>query len=125
MPSQFDIVQNCHALEQFNVLKCSRDSQFSHVMGGHTRDVAALEQDPAFLGGIKSADAVQQAGLAGSVRADHGEDLTALEFGAHAVERLDSSESQGETFNFYDGIRVQSGSISALRPTFTGGYFRI
>ena len=64
MPSQLDVVQNRHALKQFNVLKRSRNSQFGHVMLGNASDVTALEQDLAFLKNVKSTDAVQQAGFA-------------------------------------------------------------
>jgi len=56
--SELDVVQDGHAFEQFDILKGARNAHLGNGVGVGAEDVFPLINDPSFLGGIESADAV-------------------------------------------------------------------
>jgi len=77
-------------------------------VGGNPKNVFTFVKNLTFLGGVKAADAVQQAGFTGPVGSDNGEDFTTEKSGIDIIKRLDPAEGQGQILNFYDNIIVQS-----------------
>jgi hypothetical protein len=65
-----------------------------------------------FLGGVKPADAVQQAGFTGPVGSDNGEDFTAEKPGINVIKRLNPAESQRHILNFYNSFITHSDPLS-------------
>ena len=61
-------------------------------------DVAALELDGAFGRPVEAAEHVHERRLAGAVRPDEADDLTAAQLEGHAPKRLDAGERAGEFF---------------------------
>ena len=58
MSSKLDVIQDGHAFEKLDILEGTRNAHFRNGMGVDADDVFFLIKDPAFLGGVKSADAV-------------------------------------------------------------------
>ena len=73
--------------------------RFAAVCAGGVRDVDALEGDAARARPVGAGDAVQQAGLAGAVRADDGHQLALLDGERYIIERLDAAERQRDMCN--------------------------
>jgi hypothetical protein len=113
MPPEFNVIQYGHAFEKFNILKGAGNPQFGNGMGMHTKKVFTLVEDLTFLGGVKSADTIQQAGFTGSVGSDDGEDLTAEKPGLDVIQCLNSAEGQRHVLNFYNSVITHSVPLSA------------
>ena len=107
MSSQLDVIQDRHALEEFNVLESSGNTTTCYSMGGDPGDVLVLVENPPSLGIVESADAVEQAGLPGTVGADNGKYLTAVEAGADPVEGLNTPECKGNILRLNHDFSVQ------------------
>ena len=58
MSAELDVVQDGHAFEEFDILKGARNAHLSNRVGVDADDVFSSINDPAFLGGIESADTV-------------------------------------------------------------------
>ena len=113
MPPEFDVVQNCHAFEEFDILKGTRNPQFGYGMGVHAQKVLALVKNLTFLGGVESADTIQQAGFAGSVGPDDGKYLAFEKPGVDIIQRLNTAEGQRHIFNFYNSFITHAVPLSA------------
>jgi hypothetical protein len=73
-------------------------------VGRDTKNVFAFVQDLAFLGGVKTADTVQQTGFTGPVGSDNGEDFTTQKPGIDVIKRLNAAEGQRHILNFYNSF---------------------
>src|SRR5262249_1167943 len=69
------VVEDGHAAEQGDVLERARDPQLGPLVWSELRDVAAVEHDPSVGRRVDAADAVEDAGLAGAVGTDDGEEI--------------------------------------------------
>ena len=81
------VLDGAHAEEDLQVLEGARETEPRQLVRGHAGDVLAGEQDAPAARRVETGDHVEQRGLAGAVRADHGKDLAGLDCEAHAVER--------------------------------------
>jgi hypothetical protein len=79
-------------LEELDVLEGARDAPAGDLMRRHPRDVLAGEGQAARGRIVDPRDQVEDGGLARTVGADDGEDLTRLHVEAHAVQRPDAAE---------------------------------
>ena len=114
MPPELDVVQDGHALEEFDILECSRNANFGDGVGGDAEDVFTFVKNPAFLGCVKSTDAVQQAGFTGPVGSDNRKNFAVQKLSADIIQCLDPAEGQCKIFNFYDDIIAQTDPLSAF-----------
>jgi len=114
MSPQFNVIQHGHPLEKLDILKCARNAKFGNGMSGNSKDVLAFVKYLTFLGGIKTADTVQQAGFSGSVGTNNGENLTVEKFSVNIVEGLNASKSQRQILNFYNEVITQSDLLFTL-----------
>ena len=92
MAPQHEVVEHRHLGEQLDVLKGAGDAQVGNAVGPHPRQGAALEADGALLRPVHPGDAVQDAGLAGAVGADDGEQLVGVDLERDPVEGLEPGE---------------------------------
>jgi len=83
MTSQTDIVKDCHAAEELDLLKGPRKSHSRSPMRRESRDVGPFEDQTASFGMIEPVDAVHHARLACSVRPDDRENLAFPDFEAY------------------------------------------
>src|SRR4029079_6392953 len=93
VPAGEQIVEHAHLRKQFSVLEGAGDTEPRYLMRRKTGDVAPAEAD--YPGAaIDAADAVEHAGLAGTVRADQRQKLLALDRKRNAVEYDKAAEPQ-------------------------------
>jgi hypothetical protein len=113
MPTEFDVIQNGHTFEEFYILKGASNAQFGNGVGWYGKDIFTLVKDLTFLGGIKAADAIKQAGFAGPVGSDNGKNFTTEKPGIDIIKRLNAAEGQRHIVNFYDSVITHSVPLSA------------
>jgi len=65
---------------------------------------SGVQDDPAVLGVIEAAGAVQQGGLAGAVGTDDGMDMALGDGEAHVGQCRDAAEAQGDVMHFQQGL---------------------
>jgi len=73
--------------------------QRTRVVGNAGQDALPLEQDIARDRGVEAAEAVEQRGLAGAVRADQAGDPSGLGFEIRAVEGQEATEADADVLN--------------------------
>ena len=73
---------------------------------GELRDVRPVEVDAAALGAVDPGDAVEQAGLAGAVRADDGVDRAASDLEADVGEGGDAPEVEYQVVDPQERHRI-------------------
>ena len=119
MPADADIVEHRLRREQRQVLKGAADADLGDPVRRAVDDRAPLEQDVAAIGRVETADAVEQRGLAGAVRADQAEDLSRLDREGDAVKGDDAAEAKGDVAHFEQrrpgGRRCRRGRRSYAR----------
>src|SRR5262249_48783933 len=96
VPAHLDVVEDGHASEQGDVLEGAGDPALSAAMRRQVRDVPSVEADAPARRRVDAADAVEDAGLAGAVRADDGEELMRFDIEAHAGEGRHAAEAQAQ-----------------------------
>src|SRR5205807_4496553 len=87
-----------HAPEQGDVLKGARNPPLGPLVGPQMRDVVAVELDPSTGGRVDAADAVEDAGLAGAVGADDGEEVASVDLETHPGQGGHAAEAQMQVF---------------------------
>ena len=96
MAAEQQVLQQRRVLEQLDVLEGARNADARDIVGRHLGDVAPLEDQLAFGRIVDPADQVEDRGLACPVRPDDGEDLALSDVEGDAVDRLDTTEVDGE-----------------------------
>ena len=71
---------------------CAPDAKRGNPVPRHIQQRLALETDVALIRCVETAQAVEQCGLAGAVRADQAADFAASDVERHAIERDDAAE---------------------------------
>src|SRR5215510_6276904 len=84
--TDFNIIQDGHALEEGDVLERAGDPQLGALVGFEGADVALIEEDTATCRGIDAADTVEEARLASTVGADDGEKVRGIDLEVYAGE---------------------------------------
>src|SRR5690242_8723682 len=74
VPPDQDVLKHAHAAEETDVLKRACDAGCGNSVRAQTRDVASIETDGAGIRSIDAGDEIEKRGLAGTVRADDGDD---------------------------------------------------
>jgi hypothetical protein len=72
VPSQFNVVEDGHALEELDILEGAGDSETGHRMGPEGGNFPSVENDLSSVRFIEFGNTVDQARLPGSVGADQG-----------------------------------------------------
>src|SRR5688572_5409051 len=103
-PAQHQVVENGHLREQLDVLEGAGDAQVCDAMRLQADQVLAAEADRARVGLVEPRDAVEDGRLAGSVGADHGEDLAVVDREADTLDGLDRLEGELEVLDLEDGV---------------------
>ena len=113
MPAQHQVVENGHLREQLDVLEGAGDAQVCDAMRLQADQVLAAEADRARVGLVEPRDAVEDGRLAGSVGADHGEDLAVVDREADTLDGLDRLEGELEVLDLEDGVVAPARSTTA------------
>src|SRR5215470_1243379 len=92
------ILDHGHVGKQLAVLERARNAETGDVVRRASAKLLAAETDVT-AAAVETADAVEHAGLAGTVRADQGEQLCGLDRERDAVEHDESAEPQREPFD--------------------------
>src|SRR5262249_60034081 len=92
------VVEDGHAAEPGDVLERARDPQLGPLVWSELRDVAAVEHDPSVGRRVDAADAVEDAGLAGAVGTDDGEEIPGVDLEAHPGQGGHAAEAQVQVF---------------------------
>ena len=87
-----EVVAHRRVREQFDALEGTADAQASTLAHPQTTDVLAVDLDGAPVEGQYAENAVEERGLAGTVRSDEPDAFTLLDLDADAVERDDARE---------------------------------
>src|SRR5262249_47217445 len=87
-----DVVEHGHVTEQRQVLERAADAEPGTIVDGTPGQRLALVEQPTLVWAITAGDAVEHRGLAGAVRTDDGEHLSALDREADAAQRLHTAE---------------------------------
>src|SRR5262249_49355900 len=90
------VVEHRHGAEEREVLERAADSDRRHAVRRQAEDAPALEQNVALARRIEAAEAVEERGLAGAVRADQAEELATTDRERHAIERHDAAEAHAD-----------------------------
>ena len=92
MGADADIVEHGKVWKQRDVLERPPDADLGDPVRRPRQNAAAFHQDVAGGRLIQPAQAVEQRGLAGAIRADQSEDLSLVHVERHAGERDDAAE---------------------------------
>jgi hypothetical protein len=95
MPCSQKIIQTAETCIEFNVLKGSGDSELSDGVSWNFKKIFVLIKDLALLGFIETTDAVEEAGLSGSIGADDTQDLSSSQLEVDIGEGNQIAEAQG------------------------------
>src|SRR5262245_4355221 len=74
MHTHQDILQNRHAREETNILKCSADTRIGNFVGLQPDQRPTAKTDLSFVRPINSRERVKQGGLAGAIGSDQSRD---------------------------------------------------
>src|SRR5207248_5601680 len=91
-----EVVEHRHALEEGDVLEGAGDPEARAGGRPQAGDVLALELHLPLRGPVDAADAVDEAGLAGAVRADDGDELSVAHSQRGVLQRVDAAEAEGD-----------------------------
>ena len=94
-----DVVLDAQARERPHDLKGAADAAPANTVGRQMLDALAGESDGAAIGRKHSGDHVEQRGLAGTVRADHGEDAALGHLEADPVHRHKPAKPFADALN--------------------------
>ena len=86
------VLADGHRFERPGGLEHDGDAGVAGLVGFETADVPAGQGDRTLGGGVHAADHLEQGALAGTVRADEGEDLTLVDRERHVGDRREPSE---------------------------------
>src|SRR5215831_1278869 len=92
-----EVLEGAQAREDAHLLKRARDAETSHAMRRGPGEVAAPEEHAPAVGAEVTRDAVEQRGLAGTVRADQAHQLAGLHLEVDLVHRRHAQEALDET----------------------------
>ena len=111
MRADQDVVAHAHAAEQRDVLEGAAEAEAGHAMAAKVLERATLEQDVAVGEAVEAADAVEQRGLAGTVRPDQAADLAVADIERHAAKRDHAAEPHRDIGNVEQRHAGGSGGI--------------
>ncbi len=94
-----DIVEHRKVGEQRHVLEGAADADFGDPVRRPRQDALAFHQDVARARLVEPAQAIEERGLAGAVRADQAEDLALMHVERHAIQRNDAAEHDADVAN--------------------------
>src|SRR6202047_4028810 len=94
--------------EHLDVLERPRAAEFGDFVRRQLRDLDILEEDTPAARLVEARDHVEDRGLAGAVRADHGEYLAGLDGKAHAVDGGKPAEAQRDGVEAEQAHRLRS-----------------
>jgi hypothetical protein len=105
MTSNHYVLENCHVLEERNMLECSGDPKPGDAVGMESVYLLSAKDDLAFRGFQQPAYAIEEGCLAGAVRPYHGMDLSLRNAAINA------SKSSNAPEGHLDALKLQNGSI--------------
>ena len=92
--TDFYVIENGHTFEEGDVLERARDPQLRSLVGFEGADIAAVEEDTATCRRINATDAVEDARLASTVRANDGEKVRGMDLEVDAGEGDHTTKAQ-------------------------------
>src|SRR5262249_32665411 len=101
--AQHHVLQDRQAGQGFDDLKCAADAKPSSPVRRHARNVPAVEKDDAFVRMKKSADEVEDCGLAGAVRTDDEKHFARIHGQRDALDRPETAKAPGDVLEFEEG----------------------
>ncbi len=99
-----DVVQRRELAEQLDVLEGPGNAGLGHLVRAVVGDVRVVQVDAPVVGVVELVDAVQQARLAGAVRADQRDEFVLLDLEVDAVERQNVAEPFGDVLRAQDDL---------------------
>ena len=117
MGADADVVGDRHAREQRDVLEGAADADVADAMRRLGQDALTFHQDVALARLVQPAQAIEQRGLAGAVRADQSEDLAATLIERDVVQRDDAAEHNAHLANGKQDVPLRCySSVHVWRP---------
>ena len=92
--AEHQVVDDVEVGEQAEVLERAGDAERSAGVGPAADELGALEPDRSRLRPVHAVEAVEDARLAGAVRADDGEQFAVVDVERHLVESGDAAEAE-------------------------------
>src|SRR4029077_14070589 len=93
------VLQDRERREQRQVLERPGHTDAGDLVGTQRQQVLTVEGDVALARLVETTDAVEQRGLAGTVRSDEGADVPLLDLEAQPIERDDTTEADAQIFD--------------------------
>ena len=101
------VVEHAGPVEQRSGLKCARNAEARHLIGGQLCHVLAFEADASRTRQMGAADQIEEGGLTRAVRPDDCIDLAGFDMRADVVDRDETAEAFAERVDFkHDDLRV-------------------
>ena len=97
MTADHHVLQHRQPVEQRDVLEGAADSDHRDLMAAHGQDRLALKDDFSSARLVEPAEAIEQRGLAGTIRADQPGDLPRHNVEANVIERDHAPEAERDT----------------------------
>ena len=107
MATQHQVVDHRQVREQRQVLKRSSHPEFGGVRRLEVEQLDPVELGRTGLWAIDGVEAIEDRGLAGTVRADHRKQLTRVNVVAHVSQRCHPTEFQRDVSDFEQRWRCQ------------------
>src|SRR5207244_13288756 len=117
MGADADVVGDRHAREQRDVLEGAADADVTDAMRRARENARTFHQDVALARLVEPAQAIEQGGLAGAVRADQSKDLAAALIQRDVVKRNDAAEHNAHLANGQQDVPLRCYStVHVWRP---------
>src|SRR4051794_20073783 len=94
MPAEQQVLHDGEMRKELVMLERARDAAFGRRMRRLRGDIGAVERNAAFAGAVRTGDAIQQAGLTGTVRPDDREQFSGVGRKRYTTQRYDTAESK-------------------------------
>src|SRR5579863_8457512 len=99
MRANKNIVAHAQWAKQRDILEGAADAQSDHAITAEVLQRTALKLDVAFTEAVEAADAIEQRGLAGTVRTDQAADLAIADIERHAAQGDDAAKAHRDVRN--------------------------
>ena len=96
MAADHDVLEHGHVAKQRQILKRAADADLGDPVRRLVEDGLALKLNVAMVRRVEPAEAIEQGGLAGAVRADQAQEHALGHVERHVVERDDAAETHAD-----------------------------
>jgi len=99
-----DVLENRHVCEQPDVLERSGNAPLRHLVRVKSNQGLAFEDDVTRRRRDHSTDHVEECRLAGTIRADHTDDLTLIDVEVQVFQRVESAKSDAQLLDVENSL---------------------